>query len=204
MPTRADLRTMARQRLEDTTEAPLWDDGTLNQLLTDATRHYGARVPAERSLVAIVPDGATSVAIEPALQGPQVVRVADPSGYAVPRLDWEMEEAAAGYGQAWRWWAGTLLLARPAIGGNWAIDYLDRREMPADDLTPVDIVPGDEEIVVLLAVAGALLRRAVEDGKRGTDRRGLAFARVAERHERTAEALIAARRKRARPGWLGR
>jgi hypothetical protein len=204
MTTRADLRLALRQRLEDTSASPLWDDATLDRLLAEALRHYGSRFPAERSLIVIVAEGATAVPVDPSLESTHVVRVIDPSGVEIERLPWPQSTRASGPGrQAWRWWSGGLVLARPAAGGNWTIDYLDRRTLPGDDVTPIELAAGDEEIVALLAAAGALLRRAVEDGKRGADPRGLAFARVAERHERAAERLMSARRKRAWGGWLG-
>ena len=78
MATRADLRAALRQRLEDTSAAPLWDDTALNALLAEALHYYGARFPAERTLVAVVPDGATSVPVDPALEASRVVQVRRP------------------------------------------------------------------------------------------------------------------------------
>jgi hypothetical protein len=105
-----------------------------------------------------------------------------------------------GVAQAWRWWEATLHLRRPATAGTWRIEYLAPRTVPSDDVGQVDLLPGDEEIVVALAVATALRRRATEDGKRGAGPSGLAALAEAARAEATR--LLNARRRRARGGWL--
>lgn len=203
MSTRLDLRTILRRRLEDTSGSPLWDDATLNTLLADALGQYGVRFPAEKTVPAVSTPGSNVIAVTPYLEGREVLRVIDPNGLQVARMRWVMSEPAWSAAQAWRWWNGSLVLQFPAVGGTWQVDYLDRRVMPADDVTAVDIRTGDEEIVVLLAASGALLRRAVEQGKRGLEAAGLALTRVAECHAREAERLMAARRRRASGGWMG-
>ena len=74
--------------------------------------------------------------------------------------------------------------------------------MPDDDVTSIDLPIGDEEIVVLLAASGALLRRSVEVGKRGQETSSLALVRVADAYERAAESLIRARFRRVMGGVL--
>jgi hypothetical protein len=202
MPTRLDLRATLRRRLEDTSGTPLWDDATLNDLLADAVRQYGIRFPKEATLAVAVPGGATHIPIIPLLAAAEVLRVRDPNGALVPRVSWTPEDAPWVSAQGWRWWSGALELLRPATAGDWQIDYLARREPPADDVTELDLRAGDEEIVVLLAASGALLRRAVEHGKRGAEPAGLALARVAESHAREVDRLITARRRQAASGWL--
>lgn len=82
------------------------------------------------------------------------------------------------------------------------MEYHDSRAVPVDDLAAVDVIPGDEEIVVLFAGVDALARRAVEDAKRGLGRRGDGIERAAERMLDAAERLIAARKRRAVGGVL--
>jgi hypothetical protein len=208
MTTRLDLRTAVRRRLEDTGGSPLWDDAALNDFLAEAMRRYGTRFPREVSTTVNVNAGATSAVVTPSLTVDQVVRVFDGDGRPVSRQQaLEADDAAlAGLvtGQAWRWWGASLVLARAAeTTGTWQIDYLGGRTLPGDDVTAVEIVPGDEEIVVLLAAATALRRRSVEDGKRGLGRgtvNGL-IAVSAEVIQNEAERLIRARRRRARGGW---
>lgn len=205
MTTRAELRAALRRRLEDTAATPLWDDTTLNDALADAIRAHGDRFPAEAALDVAVPTGATRVPVPTAIAPERIVRVLDRAGAEVP---WDDAAGTGGVGvgggQAWRWWGATLILARPAAGTTstpWRIEFLAPRPVPTDDLTAVDLPPGDEGIVLALAAAAALRRRAVEDAKRGLA--PAQTARLADAAGSDAERLIAARRRRARGGRLG-
>ncbi|HEY7035084.1 MAG TPA: hypothetical protein VH482_27335 [Thermomicrobiales bacterium] len=207
MTTRLELRTAVRRRLEDTGGSPLWDDAALNDFLAEAMRRYGVRFPKELSTTVNVVAGATSAVVTPALTAGQVVRIFDDVGQPIPRQQAiEPDAALSGLvtAQAWRWWGSTLVLAQPAAAtATWQIDYLGGRTLPTDDVTAVDVDDGDEDIVVLLAAATALRRRAIEDGKRGAGRGAgngpIAVSADVCRNE--AERLIAARRRRARGGW---
>ncbi|MEA2524495.1 MAG: hypothetical protein QOF73_1722 [Thermomicrobiales bacterium] len=207
MTTRLELRTAVRRRLEDTGGSPLWDDASLNDFLTEAMRRYGARFPKELSTTANVAAGATSAAVAPAIAASQVVRVFDSAGHLIPRQHAiePGDSALAGLAsaQAWRWWGSNLVLAQPAgTTGDWQIDYLGGRALPNDDATAVEVVSGDEDIVVLLAAATALWRRAIEDGKRGVGRTSqVAIQAAAEAFQNEAERLMSTRRRRARGGW---
>jgi hypothetical protein len=202
MTTRLDLRTALRRRLEDTGATPLWDDATLNDALADAMRHYGTRFPTEATTAVNVVAGVTSTPVAPPIPTERVLRLFDENGTCVPRQTaFEPDERTVG--QSWRWWNSTLILARaPATSGAWTVEYLSGRTLPADDVTAVDLIPGDEEIVLLLAVVTALRRRTVEDAKRGSARSAASVAVIADRAEHAAEWLIAARRRRAHGGWL--
>ena len=203
MVTRAELRSSLRQRLEDTGAGPLWDDTALNDALAGAMRGYGARAPKEATATIVVAAGATRIAVAaPVIDPTRIVRVLDGSGVVVERLaDGEgLGEGDLGAAQGWRWWEATLILQRPATAGSWQIEYLAPRIVPTDDGSPVDLLPGDEEIVVALAQATALRRRATEDGKRGSRAGGLAA--LAETARVEAARLLNARRRRARGGWL--
>jgi hypothetical protein len=208
MTTRLELRTAVRRRLEDTGGSPLWDDAALNDFLAEAMRRYGARVPKEDSTTVNLSAGATSAVVTPALAASQVVRVFDGEGRLVPRQQ-AIEPDGAGLAglvtaQAWRWWDSKLVLAQGAGAAEiWQIDYLGGRSLPGDDVTAVDVIAGDEDIVVLLASATALRRRAIEDGKRGLGRNGAtaSIADSAEVFQNEAERLLLARRRRARGGW---
>lgn len=199
MTTRADLRAAVRLRLADAASGSLWDDTALNDLLAEALREYGTRFPRERSMTVSVTAGSTSVAIVPPVERHQIVQVFDPAGEAVPR---QRDYERASTGQAWDWWESTLRLVQPAAGGIWRIDYLDSQWLPADDATPVEIPASDEAIVVTLAAAIAMRRRAVEDAKLGLVGGQQGAGAMAERLQRDAERMIAVRRRRARGGWL--
>lgn len=202
MTTRLELRTSVRRRLEDTGAVPVWDDATLNDLIGDAIRRYGARSPAERSVTVVVGAGAQNVPVTPALAAEAVVRVLTPAGEVVARMISPLADGEPAPGQAWRWWNGTLLLATGAEAGAWQIDYLGARTLPVDDISAVEVIAGDEEIVVLMTAAAALRRRAVEDGKRGTQRGTEAISAVAEALDREAEARMRSRKRRVRGGHL--
>ena len=166
MTTRLTLRTALRVRLEDATATPLWDDASLNQALAEAMGRYGARVSIERRLSVAIPAATTTIAVATPLSTRQVIRVVDARGEPVPRA-WG-QSPRGGDGQAWRWWGGALVLALP-LGSpqTWTIEHLGPRPLPADDVTAVEVDPGDDDLVVGLAASASLVRRAVEDAKRG-------------------------------------
>lgn len=198
--TRPAMRATIRRRLEDSGATPLWEDGVVDEAIAAAIARYGAHFPVERSTTVAIGAGGTSAVVSPALEWGQVVRVIDPAGQVVPR--WREGAAApAGSAQGWRWWGGALVLAAPAIGGTWRIDYLAPRTTPGDDVTALDLVTGDEEIVALLAAAWLVERRVVEDGKRGFG--GDALARQASRFATQAEGLLRARLRRVRSVQAG-
>ena len=202
MTTRLELRTSVRRRLEDTSVTPLWDDATLNELISDAVRRYGARFPVERSVAVVVSAGAIVVPVAPALQAEQVVRVFDPSPDVVPRTADSMADGSPASRQTWRWWSGGLVLSLGAAGGTWQIDYLGARTPPTDDVTAVELIAGDEEIVVLMTTSAALRRRATEDVKRGSGRASGPVASLADALDRDAEARMQSRRRRLRGGFV--
>ena len=199
MTTRLELRTALRLRLEDTGATPLWDDATLNESLAAAIRAYGVAVPRQVTTGVTVPAGATKVATGVALDPDRIARVADAAGIWVPPWPpWEDRPGQRTPGQAWRWWSDELILAEPAASsgaGLWTVEHLTGRTPPATDGEAVDVLPGDEEIVLAYAQAAALARRAVQDAKRGL--RTDAAAR-AESAREEAERLLGRRGRRAR------
>jgi hypothetical protein len=190
--------------LEDTGVTPLWDDATLNGFLNEAMRHYGARFPREASTTISVPAGATHIAVA-GIEPDQIRRIFDAEGVLVPRQTGFDPPPSGGpaSGQAWRWWNSTLILNHPAPGeGDWTIEHGSARSLPDDDTTEADIIPGDDDIVVHLAIAAALRRRAIEDGKRGLSRSGDMMPTLAAQADAHARQLIAARLRRVRGGWI--
>jgi hypothetical protein len=199
MTTRLEFRTALRLRLEDTGPTPLWDDATLNESLAAAIRAYGVAVPRQVTTGVTVPAGATKVATGVTLDPDRIARVTDAAGIWVPPWpSWEDRPGQRTPGQAWRWWSDELILAEPAGSsgaGLWTVEHLIGRTPPATDGEALDILPGDEEIVLSYAQAAALARRAVEDAKRGL--RTDAAAR-AESARAEAERLLGRRGRRAR------
>lgn len=166
MPTRLDLRTALRLRLEDTAATVLWEDSLLNDALADALRRYSVRRPRQVILTTVVAAGATRItlttnAIDPAA----ILRLRDPAGDLVPRI--RPGDPAADRGQGWYPFADGITLADGATGGTWTIEHVAARAVPSDDTTAVDILAGDDWILLRIAFALALERRAVEEAKRG-------------------------------------
>jgi hypothetical protein len=205
MATRLQLRTTLRERLEDTSGAPLWADATLNEFLASAMRAYGATFPqAATTATAALVAGNTGVALPAGVPERSIVAVRDAHGRDVAKATQRQGPApadATGLVQAWSVWAGTLRLQKSASGdevGAWAIDYLAGRELVTDDVTAQPIETGDEPIVVALAGAQAMERRLVEDAKRGA--RVTEVGEAATRFAEEAGRLIAARKRRVRSG----
>lgn len=199
MTTRAELRAALRQRLDDASLSPLWDDAALDAALAGAIQAHGLRFPRQTEETVTVPAGATEVAVPAVTADPgRIVRLLDPRGRVVPGT---ADDPAGGrVAQSWRWWAGSLRLSQPALGGDWRLEYLAPRQVPTDDVAAVDLVAGDEDLIVTLALASALGQRAADDAKRGmrSEMRALADAARTE-----AANLYRARQRRVRGGWLG-
>jgi hypothetical protein len=175
MTTRADLRASLRIRLEDPTPNPLWSDAMLHDFLREALHRYSARFPAQLSEIAIATGGELLLPLTGPATERDIVRVHLPDGSLLPHA--VEGDRAPGC----TFWNGALVLTTPAPAGSWQIDYLALRELPADDITDLDLPPGDDEILVLQAASSALLRRSVEAGKRGMESSSLALVR-ARRH----------------------
>jgi hypothetical protein len=191
MTTRSDLRTSLRIRLEDPTPNPLWSDSMLHDFLRVALLRYSARYPAQRTETVTATGGELVLPISGPSVERDIVRVHLPNGSILPHA------VAGDPAPGWTFWNGALMLTTPAPAGSWQIDELALREIPTDDVTELDLPPGDDEIVVLQAASSALLRRSVEAGKRGMESSSLALVRVAEAYERAADSLIRARLRRA-------
>lgn len=211
MTTRLQLRTSLRERLEDTGAAPLWTDAALNDWLGQAVALYGVQVPAQATAATgAITGGATSVALPGGVEAEGVVAVRNVAGETVSRFDDKATGAAPldsrGLAQGWVAWGTMLRFRRPIVGsaeiGVWSIDHAGGRVLVADDVTSQPIVVGDEPIIVTLATAMAMDRRAAEYGKRGDDDASKEMRAVAAAMRAEADAMIGARRRRPRSGFL--
>lgn len=212
MTTRLDLRTSLRERLEDTGDAPLWTDVALNEFLAQSMRIYGVQIPTQATTAtASITGGATSVTLPVGVDPEEIVSVRNVAGETVPRFDDKAGGAAPldsrGLAQGWVAW-GTMLRFRRAIVGTseigvWSIDHTGGREIVGSDVGAQPIVAGDEPIVVALAAAAAFDRRAAEYGKRGDATASKEMREVAAAVREEAGAMIGARRRRPRSGFLG-
>ncbi len=200
MTTRLDLRFALRRKLEDTGINPLWDDALLNDTLWNSLVRLGARIPLEASVSVPIPPNTTSIVVSPTIPNERLLRVIDARGELVPAAV-EFGPSGLGEARAWRWFNGTLLLTRPlGMGEAWTIEYRAVRTMPADDVTPVQIEPEDEPILIAMAAETILRRYATEQMKRhGVARVPLACA---EAMMAEADRLLRDRRRNVRSGVL--
>jgi len=210
MTTRLEVRTMVRRRLADTSVDPLWDDALLNDAIAAGLRRYSARVPRQATASVPVASGGGGVAVPPDINPLRVVRIFDDGGTLWPRWEGPLEQTPVPNGPrgdaTWRVWGQELVLAQPAPRtGGWRLEHLTHRIMPTDDATALDLQAGDEDLVIVQAVAIALERRAIADGKAWTGR-GPVHPLAAEARSARLEAdrLFWERLRRARGDVLSR
>ena len=209
MPNRLELRTLLRRRLSDTGTNPLWEEAFLNDAITEAVRRYSTPVP--RQAVAAIPvvAGDRELALPDAVNAMRVVHVFDDHG--VPWRRWEQSgdppPAPTGYAEIpaiWRAWGTTVILGSPAPRtGLWRLEHYANRTDPVDDVLEMDISIGDEDLVLALAIAVSLHRRAVAEGKRYTGRSGVhPIAAAARTAQADADRLLWHRFRHVRSGSL--
>lgn len=212
MTTRLQLRSVIRRRLTDTGTDPIWEDDFLNDAVAEAVRRYSTRVPRQAVVAIHMNTGDREVSLPEEVNSLRVVRVFDDRGVL-----WRRWEGGAGSEPpvpngattghvTWRAWGTELLLATPAPRtGLWRIEHLAHRAEPMDDLTPLDIQPDDEDLLTAQAVAIALERRAIADGKRYTGRAGVHPLAAAARSARIdADRLFFERIRKPRASFFQR
>ena len=211
MTTRLDLRSSLRERLEDTGSAPLWSDAALNAWLGEAVRQYGVQIPVQATAsTAAVTAGDLTIALPAGVSAEAVVAVRNAAGAIVARADDRIAGSGPpqgqGTAQGWAAWGTTLRLRRAAAGGDelgiLSIDSLGGRELIGNDLEPQPVVAGDEPVIVALAAAMALDRRAVEGGNRGDTTAHREMRAIAGAARDEAAAMLARRQRRPRSGYL--
>jgi hypothetical protein len=209
MTTRPQLRAMLRNRLEDSGPDPLWSDEVLNDAIAEAVRRYSTHIPRQEVAAAVVSAGDREIEMPDGVNALRVVRVFDDRGVLWPR--WEESGAPppvpmgpTGDTMTWRVWANMLLLGAPVPRtGLWRIEHMVHRDAPVDDVTPVDIQPNDEDIILALALSVALSRRAISEGKRYTGKAGVhPLAAAARSAQADADQMFWRRTQRVRSGSL--
>ena len=211
MTTRLDLRTMVRRRLADTSADPVWDDDFLNDAIAEAIRRYSTRVPRQAVVAINVDVGDREIPLPEEVNGLRVVRLFDDQGVLWKRWEGRTTDPPVSNGPStgvstWRAWGTELLLAAPAPRtGLWRIEHLAHRTDPSDDVTPLDIQPDDEDLLIAQTVAIALERRAIADGKRYTGRGGVHPLAAAARSARIdADRLFFERIRKPRGSFFDR
>ncbi len=209
MTTRLDLRMILRRRLSDTGVSPLWEEEFINDAITEAMRRYSTSVPRQAVAAIGVLQGDRELEMPESVNAMRVVHVFDDGG--VPWRRWEEIAAppAAPHGYAtadatWRAWGTTVILGTPAPrSGLWRIEHYTNRDDPFDDVTELDISPGDDDVVLALAFSVALHRRAVAEGKRYNGRSGVhPLAAAARTAQADADRMLWQRFRKVRSGSL--
>jgi hypothetical protein len=97
-----------------------------------------------------------------------------------------------------------VILGMPAPRtGLWRLEHYANRTDPVDDILDLDISPGDEDLVLALAISVALHRRAVAEGKRYNGRSGVhPIAAAARTAQADADRLLWHRFRHVRSGTL--
>jgi hypothetical protein len=177
MTTRADVRTRARDELNDNGAVKVWSDGLLNRWIGEGLREWSRVVPRDRTWQT------TSTANDPSYVLPsdvlEVVRVEHPPGVFRVRgglRDGDVSSSAdlgewTGLRPAqllWEQWGGEVVLipAPDASGQAIEVRYKGAYSVPADDVTALEVVATDEEALVLYACARALQWIALDEAKR--------------------------------------
>jgi len=209
MTTRLDLRMTLRRRLSDTTTSPLWEDDFLNDAIAEAIRRYSTPVPRQAVAAVEVLAGTREIELPPTVNAMRIVHVFDDRG--TPWRRWEESSdpppAPTGFAElpaVWRAWSTSVILGTPAPRtGTWRLEHYANRAEPVDDVLELDISLGDETLVIALAVAVALHRRAVAEGKRYNGRPGVhPIAAAARTAQSDADRLLWRRFRDVRSGTL--
>lgn len=154
MATLAGIRARVRVRLEESS-AGIWTDAELDEGIAAALEAFGLRAPLEVITASSVPEGSRSAALPGGTR--QVLRVELEDGRTLPpRTRRVGEEATPG----WEMFADALRFSHPLRGQTLRIWH-------TASPTLEQLLPSDEGVVVLGAVACALQARALQDAKRG-------------------------------------
>lgn len=205
MTTRLEIRQMIRRRLADPATNPLWEDVFLDDAIAEGIRRYSTRVPRQDSTLIAVTTGDRELTMPPTVNAMRIVRVFDDRGEIWQR--WfggsEFPPAPTGPGGGaarWRTWGSTVILdSAVPRGGFWRIEHLAHRTVPVNDIDQLDLQPGDEDLIIALAITIALDRRVIADGKRHDGRSGThPLAAAARTAQNDANYLFGARLRHVR------
>jgi hypothetical protein len=215
MTMRGDIRSRARDELNDTGSVKVWSDALLDRWIGEAIREWSRQAPRD------VTWQTTSTANVPSYALPfdvlEVVRVEHPPGLFRVRGGLRDGDVAAtadlgGTGGwlglrpaqlSWEQWGGEVVLvpAPDASGETIEVRYKGAYSVPADDVTALDVAAADEEALVLYACGRALQWTALDEAKRQRfeRQRGADPVTVRQEYERAFLTLARERRGGVRP-----
>jgi hypothetical protein len=197
--TRAALRALIRQELNDASGTQLWTDSLINEWIAEAIRLYGRSLPKEASATM------TTVADQAAYALPadtdRVLRVEYPEG-----VPWRPDLGSRGVCGSYRAFAGNLELSlAPSTSGDTIhLAYLARYAEPSADGDTLATPAADDDILTRLVVGRALRWITLDEAKRQRfeRQRGASAGEAASLYEREAQELIQQRKRRVRSGAL--
>jgi hypothetical protein len=218
MATRSDIRSRARDELNDSAATKLWSDALLNRWIGEAIREWSRVAPRDRTWQT------TSTANDPSYALPsdalEVVRVEHPPGLfrvrgglrdgdTAPAADLSALGSWTGLKPAeltWEQWNGELVLV-PAPGASGEVievRYKGAYAVPADDATALEVAAADEDALVLYVCARALQWVALDEGKRQRfeRQRGVDPSAVRSEYDRDFQQLVRQKRAGIRPRRL--
>ena len=215
MATRADIRTRARDELNDNSSVKLWSDSLLNKWIGEAIREWSRVMPRDRTWQT------TSTANDPSYILPsdvlEVVRVEHPPGVfrargglrdgdAAPTTDLSGWTGLKPSQLTWEQWAGEVVLipAPGATGEAIEVRYRGAYAAPSDDVTTLEVASADEDALMLYVCARALQWVALDEAKRQRfeRQRGADPAASRQQYDRAFQQLVRERRGGVRPRRL--
>ena len=215
MATRADIRTRARDELNDNGSVKLWSDSLLNKWIGEAIREWSRVVPRDRTWQT------TSTANDPSYVLPsdvlEVVRVEHPPGMlrvrgglrdgdTAPTADLSGWTGLKPSQLTWEQWAGEVVLipAPGATGEAIEVRYRGSYAVPSDDVTALEVATADEDALMLYVCARALQWVALDEAKRQRfeRQRGADPAASRQQYDRDFQQLVRERRGGVRPRRL--
>jgi hypothetical protein len=165
MATLSEVRDRLRTRLEDTSDAPLWSDTTLDEGLRRALDAYSQWNPSENITTFTAADGDTSAALPSG--GSRVLKVIAPNDDVIPPQAGESRGYTGDEEQSWTVFAGSLRFARPLSAGTYTVYSIGARIWPDADESDVPVPESDLGLILAGATVYALEVRATQEWKRG-------------------------------------
>ena len=218
MATRSDIRSRARDELNDNGGVKLWADALLNVWIGEAIREWSRVAPRDRTWQT------TSTANDPSYALPsdarEVVRVEHPPGVmrahgglrdgdTAPSADLSALSTWMGLRPAeltWEQWAGEVVLipAPDATGEAIEVRYKGAYAVPSDDVTALEVAEADEGALVLYVCARALQWVALDEAKRQRfeQQQGADPAAARQQFDHEFQQLVRQRRGGVRPRRL--
>jgi hypothetical protein len=194
MTTRAALRALVRNELNDNAATKLWVDADLNNWIVEAIRDYTRELPREISTTVVMVLGTASYVLPTDLI--TILRVEEPLGF----LRAPVETGDHGY----RVFAGSIILDPVPSAGTMKLEYLGRYTEPAADVDVIATPATDDDLLIDLTIARALEWIDLDEAKRMRfeRQRGSSPRSLAQAHRKRFRDAVEERNRRVRAHTL--